>query len=150
MLYLLMGCPGSGKSTWVASNAGDATIISRDKIRFSMIKEGEDYFGKEPAVFKEFIRQIQEQIDLGNDVYADATHLNSKSRYKTLINLELGNTPVCVIYIKVSKKTCLDRNAQRTGLALVPPTTISRMYNSIELVENWEKSITEFRVIEND
>lgn len=150
MVYLLMGCPGCGKSTWVANNAGDAAIVSRDKIRFSMIKEGEDYFGKETQVFNEFIKEIQRQIDLGNDVYADATHLNAKSRYKTLVNLNLGGTPVCVVYLKASKRTCLDRNSQRSGLALVPEMAVERMYNNIEEVQEWEKFITEFRIIEND
>ena len=49
-LWLMCGAPGSGKS-WFAKNIlkTDDTwqYISRDEIRFSLIKEGEDYFGKE-------------------------------------------------------------------------------------------------------
>ena len=54
ILYLMCGCPGSGKSTWAAKNVGPGdVIISRDQIRFDMLNDGEAYFCKENAVFNE-------------------------------------------------------------------------------------------------
>ena len=64
-LFLLSGIPGSGKSTWVKNQieAKGGIWISRDTIRFSVVKEDEEYFGREDEVFATFISTIQEQIN---------------------------------------------------------------------------------------
>ena len=63
-LNLMCGIPGSGKSYWVRHHMTDAdAYISRDQIRFSMLKEGEEYFSHENEVFEEFIAQIQNAIN---------------------------------------------------------------------------------------
>ena len=47
-LYLMCGVAGSGKSTWLKEHESgfnpSHAIISRDKIRFSYLKDGDDYF----------------------------------------------------------------------------------------------------------
>ena len=47
-LVLMMGVPGSGKSTYAHNiiKTGDI-YISRDEIRYSMLAEDDDYFAKE-------------------------------------------------------------------------------------------------------
>ena len=59
-VWLMCGIPGSGKSTWakkrLMENGG--IWISRDEVRFSMVKEDEDYFSKECEVFDKFIANI--------------------------------------------------------------------------------------------
>ena len=54
-LFIMMGAPGAGKSTFIKNLKGESGIpISRDQIRFSMVKEDEPYFSKEKEVYKEF------------------------------------------------------------------------------------------------
>ena len=86
-LYLMCGVPGAGKSTWVEQHKGEGVVISRDKIRFSMLHETDEYFSKEPFVYQEFIKQITEALDTNGLVFADATHLNGSSRIKLLRSL---------------------------------------------------------------
>ena len=46
----MVGIPGSGKSTWAKArckNNPHAAYISRDEIRFSLLKDEEEYFAKE-------------------------------------------------------------------------------------------------------
>ena len=57
-LYLMCGVPGCGNSTWIKDRMKihreqeeSATCVSRDSIRFLMLKDGEDFFSSEDEVF---------------------------------------------------------------------------------------------------
>lgn len=136
ILYIMCGAAGSGKSTWVRENAtpGISAHISRDRIRFSMVSEDEEYFSKEDDVYAEFVRQIAQALQSPwvEEVYADATHLNKKAR-KRLVN-ELNKHGVeyilAAVVIRPSLEETFVRNANRSGRELVPETVIRNMYNS--------------------
>lgn len=137
-LWLLVGIPGSGKSTWAleqlnALPAEHGHWISRDMIRFGLVKEGEEYFSKEKEVFNLFVRAVQADIDSNfiTDIYVDATHINEASREKLLRRLKnLENVNLNAVVFDISLETCLERNAQRTGRACVPETAIRNMYKN--------------------
>ena len=147
-LVLMMGVPGSGKSTYARNvlKYGDI-YISRDEIRYSILTDEDDYFAKENEVIKTFIQYIDEALidtQYQGKVYADATHLSPKSRAQVLNQLKNKNK-VSVIYLDVPLNIILARNAQREGRALVPENVIRRMYKSIILptkAEGIEKLIT--------
>ena len=135
-LYLMMGVPGSGKSTYAKNILKDGDIyISRDEIRYSLLTEEDDYFAKENEVIKIFIESIDKALETkeycGN-VYADATHLSPKGRAQVLNQLK-NKDKVSVIYLDVPFKTIIKRNAERSGREFVPETVIHRMYNSVIL-----------------
>lgn len=141
-LFIMCGAPGSGKSYFLKHNLTlDGVVVSRDKVRFSMLSDEDEYFSKEKAVFEEFVRQIQEGLDHGKVVYADATHLNGVSRLKLLNQLNLENTDVIPIYFKTPLETCLARNAERQGRAKVPESALINMYHSMTDPANDEKNI---------
>ena len=135
-LYLMMGVPGSGKSTYVKNILKDGDIyISRDEIRYSLLTEEDDYFAKENEVIKTFIDNIDKSLineEYCGDVYADATHLSPKSRAQVWNKLN-NKDKVSVIYLDIPLNIILERNAQRKGRALVPENVVRRMYNSIIL-----------------
>lgn len=135
-LYLMMGVPGSGKSTYAKNILKDGDIyISRDEIRYSLLTEEDDYFAKENEVIKTFIDNIDKSLvneEYCGDVYADATHLSPKSRAQVLNQLK-NKDKVSVIYLDIPLNIILERNAQRKGRALVPENVVRRMYNSIIL-----------------
>ena len=133
-LYLMVGCPGSGKSTYAKRYLTNAVYISRDDIRFSLVKENEEYFSKEKEVFKVFVNKINNKLRDGYDVVADATHLNPSSRFKLLTNLDLNKnkTEVIAIFIQMPLDICLKQNEKRKGTrSYVPKTVIKRMYYSL-------------------
>ena len=86
-----MGPPASGKSTWAASKkdsplfSDDVHIVSRDQVRYSLVKESEPYFSKETLVFNTFADEIIKSIENHKDTIVDATNVNLKSRRK-LVN----------------------------------------------------------------
>lgn len=140
-LYVLCGIPASGKSTWIKNHEetlrkespnGRITVVSRDKIRFSLLEEDEPYFAKESLVYQEYIRQIAESLNSGDTVIADATHLNTGSRSKLLKNLgnALGDCEVIAICMITPLEVALERNINRCGREFVPPEQIIQMNRS--------------------
>ena len=117
-LYLMVGAPSSGKSTYAREFRKERTpspiIVSRDAIRFSMVKDDSPYFSKEKAVFKEFVREINEGLDEG-DVIADATHINEVSRMKVINKVDLSKCKVSCIVLLTDELTAIKRNHLREG-----------------------------------
>ena len=147
-LFIMIGAPGSGKSTWVKRQLKmdiDA-YVSRDEIRFNLLQDGEDYFSHEKEVFNTFIDNIAMFLNEPNDIYrvfADASHLNYGSRMKLINGLksrgvDFENVDINYIFMYTSLKTCLERNAKREGRARVPDRTIEEMYNSLSEPEHEE------------
>ena len=151
-LYMMCGVPGSGKSTYVATNFPDATVISRDAIRFALLKDGDDYFAYEDTVLQIFYAEIQNAIDSDkeNDIIIDATHLTPKARATCLQNLKnLDKVNLVALSIEVPLAIALYRNDKRTGRARVPETVIRNMYRSYR-IPTVEEGFNEVRRIMNE
>jgi len=132
-LIMMIGVPGSGKSTWVQNNKSETDIlVSRDAIRFAMLKEGEDYFAHESEGFNEFVWQIANALAEDKTVIADATHLNKNARKKVLDKVRKLADEIEAVMIDVHLITAIERNDNRTGRAFVPRGVIRRMYFSME------------------
>lgn len=136
-LYIMVGAPGCGKTTYVRTHAapGHSAHISRDAIRFAKLEEGESYFGREKEVYKTFIQQIVMAFDncpWVDEVWADATHLTENSRKKLLSNLITVDIDVIPVVIMPELDICLGQNMLRTGRERVPDTIIEKMYNTYE------------------
>ena len=133
-VWLLAGIPGSGKSTWAREQIAKygGVHCSRDEIRFSLLKEGEDYFSHEDEVIRLWTEKVHQAIlspDVG-DVYIDATHLTEKARRKVIDSLPTANYEIITVIFHIPLEVCLERNEKRTGRAYVPPQTIRNMYAS--------------------
>lgn len=134
-LYVMCGIPASGKSTWVRNNLTENDKhISRDEIRFSMLKEGEEYFSKETKVFEQFCLDIVSALKKGYNVFADATHINRGSRRKLLQQVATYADSIQAIEVPTPVSIALERNEGRKdeGLRYVPPSAIKRMYSQYE------------------
>lgn len=129
-LYMMIGLPGSGKSTYAKETLlkfnPDWGYVSRDEVRFEMIDDVEHYFDKEDDVFREFCNRIEMYLLRGQNVIADATHLNAKSRLKLIKALKTKPSKIYAVYINTPFDVCMERNKERTGLQLVPDQA---MYN---------------------
>lgn len=159
MAHLIISCgvPGSGKSTFLNRVFGNKPgensrykIVSRDEIRFSLLKPNEPYFAKENETWLKFVREIQSGLDQGLTVIADATHLGGGARHKLLKALRLNGVQLTAIYFDISLETCLERNDMRRGTrAYVPPEKVEQMFHSYSKPRFNEGFTVIFRVDEN-
>ena len=129
-LYLMCGIPGAGKSTFLKNRVEKETsvIVSRDAIRFSIVKPEEAYFSHEAEVLTIFWEQINKALAANKNVFVDQTSLTPKSR-KWLLQHVKGYNYASVIWIDESLETCLERNEKRKETrTYVPPIVIHNMY----------------------
>ena len=130
-LYLMCGVPGAGKSTFLKNHIkeNNTKVISRDKIRFSIVKPNEEYFSHEDEVLEIFWKQINEALAAGKDTFVDQTSLTPRARKWLLQHVE-GYTYANIVWIDEDLEICLERNEMRRGTrAYVPENVIRRMHH---------------------
>ena len=143
-LYIMCGAPASGK-TWFAKhnlcNGPGWYYVSRDEVRFSLLKDRDEYFSREDEVFDLFISKIvrgfyEEGV---YNIVADATHLNCDSRKKLLnaIKFYMGHRwneeeiNVIPVVMDTDYEIIVERNNKREGRAKVPEKVLQKMYKRI-------------------
>ncbi len=129
-LYMLIGIPGSGKSTYSKNNKlfSNCTIINPDALR-------KEYFGSESIqarnqdIFAEAHKRVLTALYSGQDVVFDATNIRRHDR-ETLISRLPDGTKTIALYFNTPLYECLRRNAARARY--VPDKVIHRMYHALE------------------
>ena len=152
-VFLLSGVPGAGKSTWVRANMTvGSEWISRDNVRFAIIKDDEDYFAHEDEVFDTFINYINQTLENPNidQIFIDATHLSRRSRRKTISRIRMANVEElnCICFT-TPKAVCHARNNLREGRSKVPASAIENMFNAYSLPTKDEGFTHIYNVNEN-
>lgn len=124
-LFLMRGCPGCGKTTWVKAHVDPAHVVSSDDIR----QRYTDLPRKE--IEERTWADVKDEIAslLGRGTYAvlDATNTNTRflGQWQDLADTYSAN--VCVIDMtNVDEATCRAQNNLRTGWQKVPDAVIAR------------------------
>ncbi len=114
IIYMLVGIPGSGKSTFAKSLAAieDIDIISSDTIR-NLHPSWE-----EEKIFPEVYRLIAKEIESNKNVIYDATNSTPAFRHRLIENLEQYNIKydIGVYYFDTSYEECYRRVEIRNTL----------------------------------
>lgn len=153
-LYLMCGVPASGKSYFAEKHMDEEkdVYISRDQVRFEMVPETDEYFSREKEVYEEWIKRIAWALNAGFNVWADATHLNKKSRAKTFHALtkkgiDFVSIEVMALVMDTPFLVCMERNSKRSGRYRVPASAMRRMVNSFHKPDEEEKWIDTVYII---
>lgn len=146
-LVILVGIPGSGKSTWAKSMLPDFVYVSSDDIRESMGDVTDQ--SRNSEVFGTFHRRIEMNLRIGNDVVADSTALDERAR-TTLRALARRNDAEVHLVVFANLDQAVVRNAQRERV--VPEHAMVRMLDKYERLRlslaqesNLYTSITEIK-----
>ena len=143
IFYMLIGLPGSGKSTWAEQykNTPGRNIVihSSDAIREEISGDVNDQ-SRNHMIFKILHSRVKNSLLKGIDVIYDATNINSNRRrefLKELKNIECSKQ--CIVFATPYEK-CLINNLNRDRK--VPDAVIKRMYmnwNTPGFFEGWDK-----------
>lgn len=132
--YMLVGLPGSGKTSYAKEMLAAAETegrqiawISSDRIRGELYGSEEEQ--RNPAkVFDEMRLRTVEALCGGSDVIYDACNINSKKRKAFLAALKRFDCEKICLIAATPYAVCLERNAQRSRK--VPEQAIERMYTA--------------------
>lgn len=134
-LYITVGLPGSGKSTYVKNFIKDKEIeyLSSDELRAVYGKSEEDQTVT-PLVFGHIKRKVDEFLKDGKNVLVDATSVNRKERSDYINTAKKYGAKVVAIVFKMDRQRLIDRNKKRgeQGGREVPTFVIDKMLAKFE------------------
>ena len=151
-LFLLRGCPASGKSTWVKENNLEPYTLSTDKIR-TLVESpvtnltGEKYISQanDKEAWDLLFKLLEDKMSRGEFIVVDATHYKSSliSKYKDLVAKYRYRVNV-VDFSGIPEEELLRRNSNREQYKKVPEETIKKMYTVIKDMSEVKKA---FKII---
>lgn len=133
-MYMLIGVPGSGKTTWIKNNGNGAVVLSTDdKIETIAAKQGKTYSDVFRDVIgsaeKEMYQDAMRAFKDGSDVIWDQTNITKKTRAKKLIMVPDEYKKIAVFFH--TPKDLAQRLASRPGKNIPEPVIIS-MINQLQ------------------
>lgn len=138
-LIMLVGIPGSGKSTVSTKYAERGyKVHSSDLIRKELYGM-EEIQGNAAEVFQLLEKRTRNDLKAGKSCVIDATNLTRKRRAAMLRSLSKNAERKTCIIVLASPMVCIERNAARNRM--VPPEVIYRMLCTYEMpyyYEGWD------------
>lgn len=134
-LYITVGLPGSGKSTYAKEfvKGKDIEYLSSDELR-AVYGKGEDDQTVTPIVFGHIKRKVDEFLKDGKNVLVDATSVNRKERSDYINTAKKYGAKVVALVFKMDRQGLIDRNKKRgeQGGRVVPDWVIDKMLAKYE------------------
>jgi F420-dependent oxidoreductase-like protein len=123
-LVVLVGPPGSGKSTWAASAFPDHQVVSSDRLR-AIVGEGEHDQRASKDAFDVLDLVVERRLRRRLLTVVDTLALDAKWRRRLVAAAERAEVPCVAVAFDVDPAVCRARNRQRERP--VPPKVISSM-----------------------
>jgi predicted kinase len=136
-LYVLIGAPGSGKSTWARNNALQliADIVSSDQVRNDFRSSSRNPLNGD-AVFAEVERLARDLLQSDRSVILDATHYRRKYRTYALKLAHENQAQLIAVWFDVPLEVCRMQNQQRDnrtfGEERVPDNIVRNIWEHLQ------------------
>lgn len=137
-LYMLIGVPGSGKSTWIGEQvwAKDCVLVSTDKlIDIEAARQSKTY----NEVFKDYIdtatklmnEDVRAAVEAGKDIIWDQTNTGRNSR-KAKLAMAPGYYKIAVVFSTPEDSEWQRRLDSRPGKH-IPPAVLKAMAQGLQV-----------------
>lgn len=152
-LYMLVGVPGSGKSTWITENFPDLTghyVASTDRlieIYASMRQATYDDMFQDNIDYanKAMMTHIKDVIMYGYNIIWDQTNLNKKSRARKLAAVPNTYRKIAIFFPTPETGELYRRLGSRPGKT-IPEFAVQQMINSLQQ-PTIEEGFDEVRIV---
>ena len=141
-MYMLIGVPASGKSTWVEQNKGDALVISSDNLIEEYAAENgktynEVFKGQIKIANKIVMEHAEAAFAADQDVIWDQTNITKKSRKGKLAMVPEHYRKTAVFFATPLEEEWQRRLNSRPGKS-IPAYILDSMVEMLEMPEQDE------------
>ena len=141
VFVMMVGLPGSGKSTYIEKYCSNYRIHSSDAIREELSGDiNNQDINKQ--VFSTLHKRVKEDLVAGYNVVYDATNISWKRRKAFLQELKNINCHKECVLMATPFELCVQRNNERDRV--VPYFVIERMYKNFDIPwynEGWDSIV---------
>ncbi len=133
-LFVLMGLPGAGKSTFakiLLNIKSDINYLSSDELR----KQFWEYKDNHKKIFNIMHEKTLEYLQNGRDVIYDSTNLERKYRIELYQKAKENSTPtkVVIVFIHNGLEKAIGQSKQRKNRTDVNEQLIRDMYRTVQV-----------------
>ena len=150
-VYIMVGLPGSGKSTWIKNNLSkDIEIINQDAIRVELgimdnvddKKIGDKQQEKEVSKIND--ERVEKLIKDRKDFVIDNTNVKAGRVENYYNRLKKAGANVKIILVDTDAKTCYDRRKKD-----IPENVINQMDLGVQKVKKQFKDNEDLQIVHN-
>jgi predicted kinase len=132
-LIVLVGPPGSGKTTWARRNSRGAVHVSQDGLIDAITPDGFDH------VYRPVYRAAENALaraalQAGHTVIVDRTNRTRAHRERWLQIAREASCPAVAVVMTTSVSLCRERNAKRDASSRLSEDRMERMFAALEPV----------------
>jgi len=141
VLFIPVGIPGCGKSTWIKGFPDSIACVSTDNVRKSMNRSAASV---DKDIFETYYKWLEVALDSYTGVYADATNLRDFARADLRKMAQRHGAATHLVLFR-NVEQAISRNSLRHGT--VPGYTAVPPEAMFKLIEQYERAIFD---IENE
>jgi predicted kinase len=132
-LIVMVGHPGSGKTTWARRSGRGVVHVSQDGLIAAITPDGFDH------IYRPVYREAEDAVahaalQAGHTVIVDRTNRTRAHRQRWLQIAREASSPAAAVVMTTPDALCRKRNAQRDGSSRLSEERMERMLAALEPV----------------
>src|SRR5580704_14899545 len=142
-LIVLVGLPGSGKTTWARRNARGVVHVSQDGLIDAITPDGFDH------VYRPVYREAEDAVaraalQAGHTVIVDRTNRTRAHRERWLQIAREVSCPAVAVVMATPVPLCRERNAKRDASSCLSEDRMDRMFAAFEPIQPGEGFVSTY------